>query len=212
MSDFLNNAEVVIHRIARERDYEILSKNIDRDMVEYGIRTQCGDCIIRFSMVESGFFTGEHCYIYYYRCNGTLMHGVAYNGLITSPDDVLSEINFDHLECEVHMIGEDLYDEDSHVGYDDSDDSDEEFDEEFNDENDDNDSDYDNSDNDHVESCQSNEEYYAVLNLRAGASQSEIRIAYVKMSKKYHPDINKSKNAKEKMQEINEAYNALKAA
>jgi DnaJ-class molecular chaperone len=41
------------------------------------------------------------------------------------------------------------------------------------------------------------------------ASQSEIKSAYLKLAKKYHPDINKSKNAVKTFSQINEAYETL---
>lgn len=54
-------------------------------------------------------------------------------------------------------------------------------------------------------------QYYAILGVNEDASKNEIRVAYLKLAKKYHPDVNKTKEAKIKMQEINEAYEALKA-
>jgi molecular chaperone DnaJ len=51
--------------------------------------------------------------------------------------------------------------------------------------------------------------YYEVLGLKNGASESEIKKAYRKLSKKYHPDVNPSDEAKTKMTEINEAYEIL---
>lgn len=55
-------------------------------------------------------------------------------------------------------------------------------------------------------------QYLNVLELKQGASKMEIRKAYIRLSKVYHPDVNKSKIAKIKMQEIVEAYNILKAS
>lgn len=52
-------------------------------------------------------------------------------------------------------------------------------------------------------------QYYEVLGLKKGASDKEIKSAYRKMSKKYHPDVNPSDEAKEKMSQINEAYEIL---
>lgn len=52
-------------------------------------------------------------------------------------------------------------------------------------------------------------QYYEVLGLKNGASEEEIKKAYRKMSKKYHPDVNKDEDAVEKMSKVNEAYGVL---
>ena len=52
-------------------------------------------------------------------------------------------------------------------------------------------------------------DYYEVLGLSKGASDDEIKRAYRKMAKKYHPDINKEPDAEAKFKEINEAYEVL---
>ena len=52
-------------------------------------------------------------------------------------------------------------------------------------------------------------DYYEVLGLSKGASDDEIKKAYRKLAKKYHPDINKEAGAEEKFKEINEAYEVL---
>ena len=41
------------------------------------------------------------------------------------------------------------------------------------------------------------------------ASPADIKKAYFKLAKEYHPDVNKSAGAKEKFAEINEAYETL---
>lgn len=53
-------------------------------------------------------------------------------------------------------------------------------------------------------------DYYEVLNIPKTATSEEIKIAYRKLAKKYHPDVNPgNKNAEEKFKKINEAYTVL---
>ncbi len=52
-------------------------------------------------------------------------------------------------------------------------------------------------------------DFYEVLGLKKSASKDEIKSAYRKLAKKYHPDINKEKDAEEKFKEIQEAYDIL---
>lgn len=53
-------------------------------------------------------------------------------------------------------------------------------------------------------------DYYGALGIKYTNDQKAIREAYVKMIKKYHPDISEESTAKEKSEEINEAYGVLK--
>jgi curved DNA-binding protein len=52
-------------------------------------------------------------------------------------------------------------------------------------------------------------DYYAILGLARGASADEVKKAYRKLARKYHPDVSKEKDAEEKFKEINEAYQTL---
>ena len=52
-------------------------------------------------------------------------------------------------------------------------------------------------------------DYYAILGVPRTASQEEIKRAYKKLARKYHPDVNKEPGAEEKFKEINEAYAVL---
>ncbi len=50
---------------------------------------------------------------------------------------------------------------------------------------------------------------YETLGVSEGASSDEIKKAYRKLARKYHPDINKDESAIEKFKEINAAYEVL---
>ncbi len=50
---------------------------------------------------------------------------------------------------------------------------------------------------------------YETLEVSENASSDEIKKAYRKLARKYHPDVNKDKDAEEKFKEINAAYEVL---
>jgi molecular chaperone DnaJ len=54
-----------------------------------------------------------------------------------------------------------------------------------------------------------NEEFYQTLGVSKDASQDEIKKAYRKLSKQYHPDINKEPGAEDKYKAVQEAYDTL---
>lgn len=50
---------------------------------------------------------------------------------------------------------------------------------------------------------------YRILGISSDASEDEIKAAYRRMAKKYHPDINHAPDAEAKMKEVNDAYSQL---
>jgi DnaJ-class molecular chaperone len=52
-------------------------------------------------------------------------------------------------------------------------------------------------------------DYYEVLGVNRTASADEIQKAYRKLARKYHPDINKTKEGEDRFKEINEANEVL---
>jgi curved DNA-binding protein len=53
-------------------------------------------------------------------------------------------------------------------------------------------------------------DYYQVMGVPRGASQEEIKRAYRKLARKYHPDVSKEKDAEEKFKELQEAHEVLR--
>src|SRR3970040_2068056 len=55
----------------------------------------------------------------------------------------------------------------------------------------------------------SNRDYYETLGVARNASDDEIKAAFRRLARQYHPDVSKETNAEEKFKEINEAYGVL---
>lgn len=53
-------------------------------------------------------------------------------------------------------------------------------------------------------------DYYTVMGLARDATPDDIKRAYRKLSRKYHPDVSKEKNAEARFKELGEAYEVLK--
>ena len=54
-----------------------------------------------------------------------------------------------------------------------------------------------------------NKDFYAILGVSKDASEADITKAYRKLARKYHPDLNKTKEAEEKFKDVSEAYDVL---
>ncbi len=52
-------------------------------------------------------------------------------------------------------------------------------------------------------------DYYAILGVRPDASNEDLKRAYRKLAREYHPDVNPDPVAQEKFKEINTAYEVL---
>ncbi|MEO0986410.1 MAG: molecular chaperone DnaJ [Cyanobacteria bacterium J06639_14] len=52
-------------------------------------------------------------------------------------------------------------------------------------------------------------DYYEVLGINRGSSPEDIKRAYRRLARKYHPDVNKEEGAEETFKEINRAYEIL---
>lgn len=55
-------------------------------------------------------------------------------------------------------------------------------------------------------------DYYAILGVPRDAGAEDIKRAYRKLARKYHPDVSKEANAEEQFKEVSEAYETLKDA
>lgn len=53
-------------------------------------------------------------------------------------------------------------------------------------------------------------DYYKVMGVSREASAQDIKMAYRRLARKYHPDLSKETNAEEKFKEVGEAYEVLK--
>jgi curved DNA-binding protein len=53
-------------------------------------------------------------------------------------------------------------------------------------------------------------DYYEILGVTRGADADEVKRAYRKLARKYHPDVSKEKNAENKFKEVQEAYEVLR--
>ncbi len=53
-------------------------------------------------------------------------------------------------------------------------------------------------------------DYYKIMGVSSTASSDEVKNAYRKLARKYHPDVSKEKDAEARFKEMKEAYEVLK--
>ena len=53
-------------------------------------------------------------------------------------------------------------------------------------------------------------DYYAILGVEPSAGDAEIKTAYRRLARRYHPDVSKESDAEERFKAVNEAYEALR--
>ncbi|MDX6671014.1 MAG: curved DNA-binding protein, partial [Solirubrobacteraceae bacterium] len=56
------------------------------------------------------------------------------------------------------------------------------------------------------------QDYYDTLGVARDASEKDIRAAYRKLARQYHPDVNKDPGAEDRFKEVSEAYEVLRDA
>ena len=53
-------------------------------------------------------------------------------------------------------------------------------------------------------------DYYEILGVDREATQDDVKRAYRRLARKYHPDVSKEADAEERFKEVGEAYEVLK--
>ena len=53
-------------------------------------------------------------------------------------------------------------------------------------------------------------DYYAIMGVQRDATPDQVKQAYRKLARKYHPDVSKEKNAEARFKEVGEAYEVLR--